>query len=460
MGRVIEQRLPVRGAKTAVTATTTRPPPFQTLVRRAYSWDLSGQVVGIDDQLSGGIRYRFDPGERLVDVLRERGPSEAFEYDAAGNLTRLARHAPDGGDDEGLTYGPGNRLLSRGETRYEYDAQGRLARKIDHADSPAARTWTYEWDSLDQLRSVTRPDGITWKYLYDPFGRRIRKTSAHQRVDFVYSGPVPVHERRTHDEGWTGWVFAPGEHVPLAKVKGGFVYPVITDHLGTPHEMVDSDGRLNWVHRGAAFGASALPGTGDAASCPFRFQGQYEDEESGLCYNRFRYYDPDCGRFISPDPLGAFGALNLYRYAPNPISWIDPLGLQCRGNAATQKHMDDVRDQFLAENPGFVLTAGGRDPITNAQRRETWVPPPGGGVTGGKRPDMTFTNPTTGQVVHVQTVDPRASAPHGMTPRELTNAQTINARTGDTVVTVNKGATPAPGSLNTSTMTPGTLNVI
>jgi RHS repeat-associated protein len=60
---------------------------------------------------------------------------------------------------------------------------------------------------------------------------------------------------------------------------------------------------------------------------PIRFQGQYHDHETGLHYNRYRYYDPGVGRFISKDPIGYAGGLNLYAYAPNPIGWVDPLGL-------------------------------------------------------------------------------------------------------------------------------------
>ncbi|MFP1886657.1 RHS repeat-associated core domain-containing protein, partial [Lonsdalea quercina] len=57
------------------------------------------------------------------------------------------------------------------------------------------------------------------------------------------------------------------------------------------------------------------------------FAGQLRDSESGLCYNRFRYYDPAGGGYISPDPIGVLGGLNNYQYAPNPLTWIDPLGL-------------------------------------------------------------------------------------------------------------------------------------
>ncbi|MCK7431184.1 RHS repeat-associated core domain-containing protein [Enterobacter chengduensis] len=66
---------------------------------------------------------------------------------------------------------------------------------------------------------------------------------------------------------------------------------------------------------------------------PLRFQGQYHDAESGLYYNRHRYYDPGVGRYLSPDPVGLAGGINLYSYVPNPLGWIDPLGLKCSGPA-------------------------------------------------------------------------------------------------------------------------------
>ena len=57
-----------------------------------------------------------------------------------------------------------------------------------------------------------------------------------------------------------------------------------------------------------------------------RFQGQYLDRETGLHFNTFRFYDPDVGRFTTPDPIGLEGGFNLYQYAPNPIGWADPWG--------------------------------------------------------------------------------------------------------------------------------------
>ena len=72
------------------------------------------------------------------------------------------------------------------------------------------------------------------------------------------------------------------------------------------------------------------------ANIPFRFQGQYYDEESGLHYNRFRYYDPEIGRFVSQDPIGLKGGENLYAYVNNPNQWVDILGLSKRKGAAVK----------------------------------------------------------------------------------------------------------------------------
>ena len=58
-----------------------------------------------------------------------------------------------------------------------------------------------------------------------------------------------------------------------------------------------------------------------------RFQGQYEDDETGLYYNRFRYYDADGCRYINQDPIGLLGGANVYAYVSNPNTWIDPFGL-------------------------------------------------------------------------------------------------------------------------------------
>jgi RHS repeat-associated protein len=65
----------------------------------------------------------------------------------------------------------------------------------------------------------------------------------------------------------------------------------------------------------------------EGVATPLRFQGQLEDGETGLFYNRFRYYDPEAGMYVSPDPIGLGGGLRPFGYGTNPAGWIDPLGL-------------------------------------------------------------------------------------------------------------------------------------
>lgn len=103
------------------------------------------------------------------------------------------------------------------------------------------------------------------------------------------------------------------------------------DHLGTPQELTDYSGDIVWSAKYSAYGkvTSLELATEDYLDQPLRFQGQYFDDESGLHYNRHRYYDPDVGRYLTPDPVKLAGGLNQYRYVPNPTGWVDPLGLSC-----------------------------------------------------------------------------------------------------------------------------------
>ncbi|MFP1724177.1 RHS repeat-associated core domain-containing protein, partial [Lonsdalea quercina] len=96
---------------------------------------------------------------------------------------------------------------------------------------------------------------------------------------------------------------------------------------GAPQALYDSEGELRWQAPKATLWGQRTVAETESADPGLAFAGQLRDSESGLCYNRFRYYDPAGGGYISPDPIGLAGGINLYAYAPNPLKWIDPLGL-------------------------------------------------------------------------------------------------------------------------------------
>ena len=121
------------------------------------------------------------------------------------------------------------------------------------------------------------------------------------------------------------WVFDEGSFVPCAKLVNGESFSIISDHLGTPYEAYDENGEKVWARELDLYGNAIA---GDSSFIPFLYQGQYYDEEIGLAYNRFRYYSPESGTYISQDPIGLAGNNpNFYGYTFDSNTEVDVLGL-------------------------------------------------------------------------------------------------------------------------------------
>ncbi|OCG58052.1 hypothetical protein A9G40_10780 [Gilliamella sp. Nev3-1] len=102
-----------------------------------------------------------------------------------------------------------------------------------------------------------------------------------------------------------------------------------TDLNGCPEELTDANGKILWECSFQLWGKRIHEIEHESVEQNLRYQGQYLDRETGLHYNTFRYYDPDIGRFTQPDPIGLAGGFNLYQYAPNGLTWVDPWGWSC-----------------------------------------------------------------------------------------------------------------------------------
>jgi RHS repeat-associated protein len=125
----------------------------------------------------------------------------------------------------------------------------------------------------------------------------------------------------------TTWLFEEGTFVPAAKLTKTEKLSIVTNYMGTPEAMYREDGEAVWTCELNSYGKVRNFQGGSKTDCPFRYQGQYEDAETGLYYNRFRYYSPEEGVYISQDPIGMNGGINLYSYVNDTNSWVDWFGL-------------------------------------------------------------------------------------------------------------------------------------
>jgi RHS repeat-associated protein len=355
-------------------------------VMRTYHYDPAGQLTGLSDSRRGRLNYRYDPVGQLLEA--QSGMRERFAFDPAGNIREALKEDD---TVRRVTDNPvlDNLLKEYAGTRYRYDERGNLIERVHQGLSAtyewdafnrmtAARTWrgttSFAYDPLgrriekthqatvhvDLAATLSRTlfgwDGDTLAFestrkesTADP--SRVRREE--QTVHYIHEKDsfVPLLQARRagaiqlkpttdvkalmaanegkydirQDPLWSNEYEEPEPFQPREVV----FYQC--DHLGTPQEMTDHAGTVAWAARYKAWG-QAEEAVSEAARKagvrnPIRFQGQYLDEETGLHYNRHRYYDPHSGRFVSKDPIGLNGGNNLHQYAPNPIEWIDPLGL-------------------------------------------------------------------------------------------------------------------------------------
>lgn len=310
------------------------PPAPAPIIQRRYDYDLGGRLTQLQDVQWGTSRFRYDPAGRLLSAEREGGPSEALEFDRSGNLSALELHAlaPEVPRIEASEstwdvrdIAAGGRVLRQGAGTYAYDAQGRTTQvTYAHLDR-AAEVWRYEWDARDRLVSVERPDGVTWRYGYDALGRRLSKTGPEGTVGFRWDGERLVHEVDTSGRV-IHWEFAHKTLTPVAKREGETTYYFVTDHLGSPRELLAGDGSVAWSGVLSVSGALQQVAV-ESTSCAVRYPGQWADAESGLLYNRFRYYQPSRMQYLTRDPLLQPSGPGVYDYPDNPLLYVDPWGL-------------------------------------------------------------------------------------------------------------------------------------
>ncbi|WP_039013265.1 RHS repeat-associated core domain-containing protein [Pseudomonas brassicacearum] len=308
---------------------SSQPSLLPAAVQKHFEYDPADNLIGkLDQQPAAQQRQllHYDATGRIIasqDSLH--GQRETFTYDAAANL--LDGPAP----GAGLVVH--NKLLTYQDKRYRYDAFGRMIEKR----SAKRGVQHFAYDAESRLIEVRNGNGSVVKMAYDPLGRRIEKTEHDSNgyplgeTRFIWDGMRLLQESRYNQTSL--YLYTDNTYEPLARIDGYGAHQKVryyhNDLNGLPEQLTEADGRSVWQARFEVWGnpLQEIREPYFIEEQNLRFQGQYLDREIGLHYNVLRFYDPDVGRFTTPDPIGLAGGLNFYAYAPNPIGYADPLGL-------------------------------------------------------------------------------------------------------------------------------------
>ena len=297
--------------------------------KQTLGYDGANRLISVTDSADGALSqtFMYDELDRVTGYFGPGGSgaftSQRYEYDANGNRTKhwVFNRA------YAYTYLPGTNTLSTVE------GPQTLAWNFLDQSTATDGLSRFAFDAFMRPKAVTA-GGVTTEYLVDGHGKRVTKSSAGGTTHFVY-GLVGELLAETDGAGKTTmeYLWLPtGDEVsqPIGVAKGerGAVNYVFSDQLRTPRMVASASGAVLWRWISPPFGDAAPQVKAGGFPINLRFAGQYFDAESGLHYNRHRYFDPRTGRYTQSDPIGLAGGINTYAYVGgNPLSYADPEGL-------------------------------------------------------------------------------------------------------------------------------------
>jgi RHS repeat-associated protein len=289
---------------------------------RTYGYSWAGDLVAVSDSEHGVTRYTYDDAHRLAEEAAPGVPTRRFGFDAAGNVM----FQPGLND---VVIDLGNRLQKANGDQFTHNDRDHVSVRKN-----AQTTTRYEYNELDMLVRCD-VNGAAWTATYDPLGRRISKTWQGRTTSYYWDDFRLAAELR-HDGSVRVYVYAdevalvPFVFIDYASLeahpKSGRRYYLFTNQVGAPIRVEDSAGNRCWSARIDPYGRAEVRRE-STAEMPLRFPGHYFDAETGLHYNRFRYYSPELGRYLQSDPLGQAGGINLYAYPTSPLIDVDLDGL-------------------------------------------------------------------------------------------------------------------------------------
>jgi len=293
---------------------------------RVYLFSASGAYMGIrgDTDAAGEVTFNLPQAEYKVraDYLSTKNWSDVFTAtDVAVDITRV--HVFEAG------------IEIYDAKVYIFTGSGSYLGRMERTDSSGMASFlmpegTYKFrvdydgsQSWSDAISVLAHEEIAVEMDLDVLVSDLTKSPNPVRFD----GRPPKYEPEKFMVASLSSVQGLLTHLVVGQVTTDKLYFYINDHLGKPQVLTDDAGSVVWKADYEPFGM-ALEHNSSSVVNQFRFTGQYYDQETELHYNYFRFYDPKTGRYLTPDPIGLFGGINLYSYVQNnPINFIDPYGL-------------------------------------------------------------------------------------------------------------------------------------
>ncbi len=351
-----------------------------------WSYDAAGRLTNAVSSIDGATSFSYDRRDQLTGAERA-DRTDSYAYDANGNRS-----------GDGYVTETGNRIASDGTYEYEYDNEGNRIRRV-HLDNGTITE--YGWDHRNRLISVVEREadqthvgfsvpGQTTRieYTYDLFDRRIsQRVVDTNNMDgethfFVYDGQQLALRLDESGTVVNRYLHGPAVDQVLADEQfdpqtgqSQVLWP-LTDRQGSVGDLAtyDTETAITSIANHISYDAfgNVLSETDAAVEHLFGFADRPLDQETGLYFNRARYFDPAVGRFLSEDPLGfQAGDTNLYRYAGNsPTNLTDPSGLA------------PPADEALLLLQGFLNRNRGQHNLSGLSGHPHYVPAanaPGGG---------------------------------------------------------------------------------
>ena len=339
---------------------------WRPLGEHRYAWDKSGRLTGHEvwsrTRTERETRYQYDARDQITSVLRldAGGPAQEERYRYTVN-EQIAESRINGI----LSQHQYSRecVTQAGDSRYEYDACGRVTKRTEQKRGFRPQEWRYRWDDFDRLREIKTPDGEVWQYSYDAFGRRTAKRCviraawkqqghAISEMRYQWQGMALSISEKCYADGSPAlreqWHYRDGFELLAKESRAAnddrsHFYPIVTGPDGVPQEMYSANGRKVWTKHRSLWGLAANDSPdSERESCDAGFMGQWQDEESGLWYNLHRYYDAGTGQYLSQDPLKLSGGMNTQSYVHDPVGWCDPWGfIGCPFKNQLPEHLDE-----------------------------------------------------------------------------------------------------------------------